>query len=205
MLKLIKRNILITITLILFLIINTSYLWEGKLGLWAFPFFIFLFILYIVLVITLGYQIYWVIKERFKNKRRLIIVGVMSFALGIMFFWSNGIINFEKLEGEDLLVAGREGAANCTTTLKLKTNNKFIEKSICFGMSEIRGNYLVKGDSIFFSNVKLGRGNKEYFKFAVIKDLAFQNKEIIGELKRFINYNDTLPHDLWITKNEIKN
>ena len=129
----------------------------------------------------------------------------MGLTLGLIFFWPNGIINFEKLEGSDLLIAGREGAANCTTTFKLKANNKFTEKSICFGMSEVRGDYSLKGDSIFFSNVKLGRVEKTYYQFAVIKQSDFQNEKIIGELKRFMNYSDTLPHDLWITKNELKN
>jgi hypothetical protein len=184
---------------------NTSYLWESKLGLWAFPVFIFLFIFYIVLAITLIYQVYWIIKERFKNKKRNIIVVVMSCMLGIMFFWRNGIINFDKWEGNDLLIAVREGSANCTTTLKLKSNNKFIEKSICFGMSEVRGDYLLKGDSIFFSNVKLGRGESQYYEFAIIRPSEFQSQIIIGELKRFMNYNDTLPNDLSITKNELKN
>lgn len=184
---------------------NTSYLWEGKLGLWAFPIFLFLLLFYIVLGTILIYQIYWIIKEGFKNKKRDIIVGVMSLTLGLILFWPNGIISFNKWEGDDLLIAGREGAANCTTTFKLKANNKFIEKSICFGMSEVRGDYLLKGDSIFFSNVKLGRNEKGYYQFAVITSSGFQNEKIIGELKRFMNYNDTLPHDLFITKKGLKN
>lgn len=184
---------------------NTSYVWEGKLELWAFPVFIFLLVFYIVLAIILIYQVYWVTKEGFKNKKRIIIVGVMSLTLGLIFFWPNGIINFDRWEGDDLLIAGREGVANCTTTLKLKANNKFVEKSICFGMSEVRGDYLLKGDSIFFSNVKIGRSAKEYYQFAVITPSDLQNEIIIGELKRFMNYNDTLPHDLFITKNQFKN
>ena len=187
------------------MIMNTSYLWESKLGLWAFPVFLFLLIFYFVLAITLIFQAYWIIKERFKNTKRNIIVGVMSLSLGIIFFWPNGIINFDRWQGNDLLIAGREGAANCTTTLKLKSNNKFIEKSICFGMSEVRGDYLLKGDSIFFSNVRLGRGGSQYYEFAVISPSEFQSQIIIGELKRFMNYSDTVPDPLFITKNEIKN
>jgi hypothetical protein len=143
--------------------------------------------------------------ERFKNKRRVIIVGVMAITLSLIFFWPIGVINFEKFEGDNLLIAEREGAANCHTSLKLKANKQFVEKNICFGVSEVRGNYSIKGDSIFFSNVRLGRDVNEYYQFAVIKQSDFQNKKIIGELKRFMNYNDTLPHDLFITKNELKN
>ena len=129
---------------------------------------------------------------------------MLAIVLGSAFFWPGGILDFEGLEARDLLVAGREGAANCHTTLQLKANNKFIEKSVCFGMTEIRGQYSIKGDSIFFSNVKLGRGENEYYQFAVISKSDLQNQKIFGELKRFKNYSDTLPHDLYITKNEFK-
>jgi len=143
--------------------------------------------------------------EKLKKKRRIIIVGVMTTALSLIFFWPNGLINFEKLEGDNLFVAEREGAANCYTTLRLKANKKFVEKNICFGVTEVSGNYSIKGDSIFFSNVRLGRNVSEYYQFAVIKHSDLQNKKIVGELKRFMNYNDTLPQDLFITKNEFKN
>lgn len=184
---------------------NTSYFWMDKLGLFAIPFSIFLFLLYITLVLALLYQVYWVINEKLQNRKRNILVLVMGVALILIFLWQDGIINFEKYEDKDLLVAEREGAANCYTILKLKENNKFVEKSICFGVAEITGKYLIKGDSIFFSDVQLGRNANEYYQFALIKQSTSENKKIIGELKRFMNLSDTLPHELWITKNEFKN
>ena len=200
-----KIKILLLTTFILLLIVNTAFFWEGKLGSFAMILSLILVIIYGVLIISLLYQIYLAIREKFKNTQRLISIGIVAVVLVLIYFRPDGIINFEKFQGNDLLIAEREGAANCNTTLKLKESNKFIEKSICFGVSEITGKYSIKGDSIFFSDVQLGRDKSEYYQFAVIKQSASENKKIIGELKRFMNYSDTLPHELWITKNELKN
>ena len=200
-----KNKILLLTTFILLLIVNTTFFWEGKLGFFAMVLSLILVIVYGVLIISLLYQIYLAIREKFNCKQRLISISIVAVVLVLIYIRPDGIINFEKFQGNDLLIAEREGAANCYTTLKLKENNKFSEKSICFGVSEITGKYSIKGDSIFFSDVQLGRDKSEYYQFAVIKQSASENKKIIGELKRFMNYSDTLPHELWITKNELKN
>jgi len=194
--KFVKRNIWVIAALIFFLAINTLYFWEVKLGFYAMPMTLILFIIYCVLVIVLFRQVYIAIKEKLKNKKRLISIGIVSIILFLIYFRPYGLIDFEKFEGGDLLVAGREGVANCRTVLKLKLNNKFVEKSICFGVSDVRGNYLIKGDSIFFSNVQLGRGEKSYYQFAVINQS--------NELRRFKDDNDSLPDFLYIAKNELK-
>ena len=200
-----KNKILLLTAFILLLIVNTAFFWEGKLGSFAMVLSLILVVVYGVLITSLLYQIYLAIQEKFKSTQRLISISIAAVVLVLIYFKPYGIINFEKLQGNDLLIAEREGAANCYTTLKLKENNKFSEKSICFGVSEITGKYSIKGDSIFFSDVQLGRDKSEYYQFAVIKQSASENKKIIGELKRFMNYSDTLPHELWITKNELKN
>jgi len=200
-----KNKVLLLTSFILLLIVNTAFFWEGKLGSFAMVQSLILVIVYGVLIISLLYQIYLAIREKFKSIQRLISIGIVAVVLVLIYFRPDGIINFEKFQGNDLLIAEREGAANCYTTLKLKENRKFIEKSICFGVSEITGKYSIKGDSIFFSDVQLGRDKSEYYQFAIIKQSASESKKIIGELKRFMNYSDTLPHELWITKNELKN
>jgi hypothetical protein len=40
-----------------------------------------------------------------------------------------------------VLIAQMEGAANCTTTLKLKKDNTFVERVICFGITDFCINY----------------------------------------------------------------
>ena len=90
----------------------------------------------------------------------------MTVMLFIIFLKPNGIINFDRIRGKDLLIAQAEGAANCMTTFKLKNNNKFVERTICFGVTEISGTYYLKGDTIIFNSVKLNRYENEYYKFA---------------------------------------
>lgn len=115
-----------------------------------------------------------------------------------------GIIDFDRLEGNDVLVAEREGAANCLTTLKFKDDFTFRERIGCFGVTEIKGTFRVVQDTIYFDNVVLGRHENEFYKFAVIKPTKFDNSKILGNLIRYKNTSDTVGHELWITKNELK-
>ncbi len=198
-----KRKALTITAIVFFLIVNTNYFWESKLGYIAFPAFIVLTIVYLVLLAGLIGQIYASIKEKFNNRQRLFNIVLLLAVLGLTFLFPGGLINFEFLEGKDLLIAQREGSANCTTTFKLKQNNKFIERRICFGVTEIKGDYKIKDDTIFFSNVELGRDEDEFYAYAVFKELNSNNKKLLGELVRFKNYSDTTGHELWITKNEL--
>ena len=43
-----KKKKLLIATIIFFLLVNTTYYWEGKLGLFAFPFFLIMSIAYLV-------------------------------------------------------------------------------------------------------------------------------------------------------------
>ncbi|MDY0053070.1 MAG: hypothetical protein RBR79_00265 [Bacteroidales bacterium] len=113
-------------------------------------------------------------------------------------FFPAGIINFEQFEGRTILIAQNEGTANCTTTFKLKMGNKFTEKSICFGVNETRGNYKLIKDTIYFSDIKLGRGREEYYEFAVINKT--DDKHI---LIRYRNSNDTIGVPITIIKSNI--
>ena len=89
------------------------------------------------------------------------------------------------------------------TTLKLKDDFTFKEKSICFGVTEIKGNYHLQNDTIYFDNINAGRTESEFYKFAVIKPSKFDNSKILGDLIRYKNLNDTVGDFLWITKNDL--
>lgn len=121
------------------------------------------------------------------------------------FLKPNGLINFDKLQGKDLLVAEREGAANCMTTLKLKENDIFTVKSVCFGVTQIKGKYELKRDTIFFKDVGSSRHESGYYKFAVIRKYDNKKMKYLGDIVMFKNYSDTAGIDLWITKNELPN
>jgi len=186
-----KQKTILAISIVFFLILNTKYFWEGKLGLLAFLLISILFLVYIFLAIVLVIQIIKSIIEKFSNKNRLVIVTILIFVISLSFLYPNGLIDFERFQGKDLLVAKREGAANCMTIIKLKENNKFVERNVCFGIEEIQGNYNIKGDTVFFTNVD----KNQYYQFAVIENSNFI---------RYKDANDTIKYDLWITKNLLK-
>ncbi|MBY0425098.1 MAG: hypothetical protein K2Q22_05630, partial [Cytophagales bacterium] len=53
-------------------------------------------------------------------------------------------------------------------------------------------------------NIELGRGENEYYKFAVIEPSTFDKSNKKFNIVRFKNKSDTLGHELWITKNDLK-
>lgn len=183
--------------------VNTTYYWEGKLELFAFPTFLLLVIVYFGLGIALIKQIFFLIKEKFADKQRLLKVGFLTVVLVLTFYKPFGLIDFDKFEGGDLLIAEREGSANCWTTLKLKDDYTFRERIGCFGVSEIKGTFKIANDTIYFDNIQLGRHGESFYKFAVIKPSNFDNPKILGDLMRYTDLTDTVGHFLWITKNEL--
>lgn len=200
-----KRKGLFIAAIIFFLIVNTFYFWDDKLGIFAFPAFLFLIIVYLVLAVGLLGQIFYAIREKFTDRQRILGITLLTIVLTLTFFYPTGLVGFERLEGKDLFVAQREGAANCMTTFYLKDNNRFIERSVCFGITETKGDYILKGDTLFFTNVQLGRHESEYYKFAVFKQTESQNKKILGVLVRYKSYSDTTGQELWVTKNHLTN
>jgi len=197
-----NKGLLIT-TIIFFLTVNTTYYWEGKLGLFAFPAFLVLVAIYFGLAIALIRQLYLAVREKLVDKSRLLLIGLLTIVLALTFIKPFGLINFDKLEGDNILIAEREGAANCMTTLKLKDDFTFRERNVCFGVTEIKGNYHLQNDTIYFDNVSVGRHENEFYKFAVVKPSEFDNSKILCDLIRYKDLTDTIGHKLWITKNEL--
>ena len=158
---------------------------------------------YFGLAIALLRQIYFSVKEKFKQNHRFILIGLLTTVLLLTYFKPLGIVDFDKFEGTDILIAEREGAANCLTTLKLKADYTFRERIGCFGVSEIKGTFRVANDTIYFDNIQLGRQKESFYKFAVIKLTKFDNPKIFGDLIRYKDLTDTVGHFLWITKNDL--
>jgi hypothetical protein len=198
-----KKGLIIT-TIIFFLLINPTYYWQGKFGLFAFPVFLLLAVVYLGLAIALVRQILLLAKERLADKHRLFNVGLLIVVLVVTFYKPFGLIDFDKLEGDNILLAEREGAANCMTTFKLKEDFTFKEQNVCFGVTEVSGKYHLQNDTIYFDDVNLGRYENVFYKFAVIKPSRFDNSKILGYLIRYKSLSDTVGHELWITKNELQ-
>jgi hypothetical protein len=198
-----KNKGLYITTIIFFLLFNTTYYWEGKIGFFAIPAFVLLVAVYFGLSIALLRQIYFSFKEKFKQNHRFILIGLLTTVLLLTYFKPLGIVDFDKFEGTDILIAEREGAANCLTILKLKDDYTFRERIGCFGVSEIKGTFRVANDTIYFDNIQLGRQEESFYKFAVIKPTKFDNLNISGDLIRYKDLTDTVGHFLWITKNDL--
>ncbi|MCU0451012.1 MAG: hypothetical protein MUC97_14430 [Bernardetiaceae bacterium] len=198
-----KHKGLYIATIIFFLLVNTTYYWEGKMGMFAMVTFLLLILYYLVLTILLLGQTFFAIREKLKNRTRLFLIGIMTTVLGLSFIYPGGLINFDKLESVSVFIAQREGVANYMTTLKLRADQTFIERNVCFGVSETTGTYNIKGDTIYFEKVSLGRHENKFYKFAVIKKRETKSEKYLGDLVRYKDYSDTTGIALWIIKNEL--
>ncbi|MFC3159239.1 hypothetical protein SAMN05443633_103154 [Chryseobacterium arachidis] len=185
-----KFTLQFTLTSILFLLINTSYFWEGELGLFFLIVVITAFVIYFLLFIELIRQLYISIRDKFREKKRNILLLFIPSCLALVAIKPKGLINFEKLlEGEDKIFAQAEGVANCTTTLKFKTDKNFIYESICFGIDRLKGEYTIQNNTVYFNS----RKNFEY-RYGIID----KNKTMI---KLYRNKSDAKPYGIPILKN----
>lgn len=198
-----KHRPLLISTIIFFITINTLQLWEGKLGIFAFLLMFVLVTWYLVMLVVVIAQAVYAIKEKGRDRQRLWVMGLGVLVLGLTTWKPGGFINWDALSGKDLLVANREGSANCMTTFKLKTGNRFTESVICFGVYEVSGTYLLKNDTIFFENVTQTRGKEPFYAFALIRPDRFTADTTSRLLYRYKNKADTVGHILWIRKNEL--
>jgi len=127
----------------------------------------------------------------------------LAIFLSLIYIFPDGLISFDRWRGNALLVAQREGVANCMSTIVLKEDNKFIERDVCFSLTEISGDYKFKNDTIYFENVRTGRNEDGFYQFAVIKPSMLKTKNSF-DLIRYKDKNDTVGNTLWIIKNELK-
>lgn len=198
-----KKQIILSV--VFFLLVQTTYFWEPWL---EFLGLLLVFLLVIVLMTLAGLfisHLVMLIKERFRNRQRIIVASVLLVTVSSTFLKPGGLIDFDRLAGKDLFIAMREGAADCQTVLKLKDNNTFVERDLCWGISEIKGSYVIKGDTVFFTNVKHNRANEKYYMYATIikkNKIEHGSYKTVGDLILYKDKQDTTGHILWITKND---
>lgn len=133
-----------------FLVWNSRYFWEYLPGLFDLGITLLLFFAFFVLAFIGLYQLFMLISEQPKVPFRGINVVLIVSALLLSYLKPLGLIDFQKLEGRNLLYAVYKGAANCSTLIKLKEGNRVKKTSICFGVNHYWGTYEVSGDSIRF-------------------------------------------------------
>ena len=199
----VKQKRLIIATIIFFLLVNTTYYWEAKMGGFAMLTLLLSIVYFLALFFLLLGEIYFSIREMFNNRHRLFVVGIVTVVLTLSFLYPGGLIDFEKFESDIILTAQREGAANCMTTLKLRKDGSFVERNVCFGVTETAGTYEIKGDTVFFENISLGRNKSKFYKFAVLKNQEIKTEKYLGDLVRYTDYSDTTGLALQVLKNNL--
>ena len=146
-----KKNINIILSVILLVLINTSYFWENLSGLFDILIMLFCFILFITLCIVLIVQFRKIVQEKFKNRNRIMNICFFIISIFLTYTYPFGFINFKKIiYGDDIFYAQYEGVANGTINLKLKKDNYFIERSVFWGAEKEFGKYKIKNDTLFF-------------------------------------------------------
>ncbi|MDF2187854.1 hypothetical protein [Paraflavitalea sp. CAU 1676] len=168
-----KLKMLIGICACYFLIVHSAYYWERYFEGWNLLFSIVLGISFLVLGIVWLRLVFLLFKERMANKSRVVVVAVLMAVLASVLFIRTDQFLDDRV-GEDWLVAGHEGAANCTSKYRFRTNGRFTELGVCFDISRNAGNYTVKGDTLFLTYDHAHRQNYDYA--LILRDSLFHNK-----------------------------
>jgi len=192
-----KNKTLFISSLVFFIIINTRYFWEEIDQLWGLLLMIVLYISFFIFGIALIFHIFKSFSEKFKSKSRVFLIFVLSSVIGLTLYKPYGLIDFDKLKGEDILFAQREGAINCTETLKLKNGGNFVLRSVCFGIKSTNGKFELKNDTIWFFKTIT---EKDFYQFGIIKELKNNTQQV----NLYYNKKDTIPLNLIVYKNDLK-
>lgn len=192
-------------TFVLFLLVNTNYFWEGQLGLWGIPVTFALIIYALILAGLLIPQLVAACKEKFANKARLLNVLFQVCVLASVYVAPTGLVDFDRLSGKDVLVADREGVASCHTTLKLKDNGTFIQRQVCFGVTEVKGRYAINGDTVFFKDIAHNRLVDSFYSYGILKSSPAHDKNKVSfDLYEYYNSIDTVGYPLFVSENNLQ-
>ena len=198
-----KHKTLIISTLVFFILINTTYYWEERLGRLAMPAAVALFIFYIFLLFVMAQQVYLLVKEKFRDWQRIVGASLLLFVIIITYLKPTGLFNFYRISSKEVFIAQSIGSSECITLLKLTSNNRFIEQNKCFGNTEIRGRYIQSGDTLFFMDVDMGTFENNYYQYAVIKR-AVKKGPGGATLIRYQNELDKEGQSLEILRNSLR-
>ena len=198
-----KKILIIIISIIYFLLVNTSRLWEKLPGLWDIIIMGVLVAGFIILTIILIVQIVKIFRNRFTQKINIINSVLLTTILTITAIFPFGIIDYNKFEEPNQIIAQYEGVANCTITLKIKYSNRFTQRNICFGADEYYGKYEMVDDTIkLFYNNKSSFGS-EYAYGLIILD-SIQSDKRIGHILYYRDSTDENPLPMKILDYKLK-
>src|SRR5690606_23964256 len=117
----IKKNIISIFSILLLLLVNTSYFWENLPGLFDVVIVSLIFLGFVILLLIFINQLIKGFTEKLKSKIRRVNLFFSLTVLLLIYLFPRGFINFEKIiHGDDIFYAQYEGVANGTVTLKFK-------------------------------------------------------------------------------------
>jgi hypothetical protein len=191
------KKFVIVYSIIFLVLVNTSFFWEQLSGLE--------FVIGILFLLTFAgtfllFAIFGLLSLFNKFKKKRFNFGFIVFGLLCLFvtYFPTGFIDFEKhLHGKNMLSLSIEGAANCTTTIHLKSNNRFYRHNICFGNTKDRGDYKIENDTIWFT-YDYNKNIEVLNTFAVIER---NSNQLIINYRRITN--DTIVVPMKVYRNEL--
>jgi hypothetical protein len=193
-----SKNKLNITTLLFFILINTSFFWDGFLGIYSIPFSFVLEIVFLIIIVNFFILIFRIIQNKFdsKNKRNQILYIAIVIALTI--YKPFGFINLELSKANEVLIAKKEAVSNCNMLLILRDDGTYTQRMVCYSIDNIQGTYSLKNDTIFFKN---SFEYSECPKYGLITENS-NNYQII-KLYYDSSYK-AIPLLLYIEKNNIK-
>ncbi len=158
--------------IILFVVVNTQFLWEGELGFLTFLIDFILFVCVVVLFVLFVKKGYKLVREKVRNRRDVVelvayirvrgllpvnwnrrdvveLVAIFGI-LCIIAVWPYGIIQRTDIESPAIMKASRRGVAGSSYALYLKEDGTFRDRQICFGVYDETGTYRISNDTIYF-------------------------------------------------------
>ena len=158
--------------IILVVVVNTQFLWEGELGFLTFLIDFILFVCVVVLFVLFVKKGYKLVREKVRNRRDVVelvayirvrgllpvnwnrrdvveLVAIFGI-LCIIAVWPYGIIQRTDIESPAIMKASRRGVAGSSYALYLKEDGTFRDRQICFGVYDETGTYRISNDTIYF-------------------------------------------------------
>jgi len=197
-----KNKSIIIVSILFFLLINTSLLWKKLPGFWDMGMMALLIIGFLSLIVVLLVQIVLIIIGRFKNKEKNISTVVLASVLLLSILFPYGIVDSATFEEPNVIYAQYEGVANCTETLKIKKSGQFKHSSICFGVDEYEGTYKIIGDTLklqYESKAPL----QSKLAYGIIKLDSIVSENDIGTIMYYRNLRDEKPIPLTIAQYDL--
>ncbi|MCB9330919.1 MAG: hypothetical protein H6574_07555 [Lewinellaceae bacterium] len=144
--------------------------------------------LWFVLFCILLYQFIILTIENPKHYQRLNYIGLIFLINLISLAKPKGLIDWEKFEGENLMVAEMEGTANCRVIIKLRENNIFKYSKSCFGIDFHFGTYKLSNDSIYFE-LKNNVGYMDTLSYATLLKSGTDSTKLL-QMNLYRNFED---------------